>query len=76
MSQSLTNEREIHISYYQMRRQRVFEGMGMPFLWCQHGSLGACPEDAKELRPVELSALLTREQKIAAVRLTLAQPSP
>jgi hypothetical protein len=62
MSKSLTNEREIHISCNQMRRQRVFEDMGMPFLWWQPGSFGNGSEHTEELRAVELPSLLTREQ--------------
>ena len=76
MSQSLANERKIHISSDQMRRQRVLQDVGMPFLERQRSSLSDRLKHSEELRPIELPTLLRCEQKVRPVRLTLSQPSP
>jgi len=74
VAQALPHQREVDVRRDQVASEGVLEDMGMPLLRRQPGSLGAGPEDTKELRAVEPAALLRGEQVIRAVSSPLPAP--
>ncbi len=76
MAECLPNEREIHVSSYQMARERMLQTVRVPFLWRQTGDLGRGSEYTEELGSIQPSPFLRSKNKIAAVMTALFQPSP
>ncbi len=75
MTECLPDEREIHVSSYQMARERMLQTVRVPFLWRQTGDLGRGSEYTEELGSIQPTALLRGEDEVAAVMTALFQPN-
>jgi len=70
----LPDQGEIHVSRHKMRGESMFQNVRVSFLLRQPGSFGNGPEHAEELRAIELTAFLGREQKIRAIGRPSLEP--
>ena len=61
VAEALLHPGWVHVASHQVGRQRMLEGVRMPFLRRKAGGFRTVPKDAEELRAVKPSALMRRE---------------
>lgn len=76
MTERLPDQRKVGVSYDQVRRERVFQHVGMPLLRWKASLFCNFLEIAEELNPAQLFSFLACEQIVRTVCRSLAEPRP